>query len=418
MKLAYQAYDKTGRPVRDTIDVNSRDEAFRQLRAEGLFVTEVADAKPAGSPSRNGFVKQALPGVRATGRRRMGRGRRLKHLTMFTRQLYVLFSTGTPLVDALGALERQTRDQAWKDVLIDLRSRVEEGEPLSQAMESHSHCFDTVYRALVRAGESGGKLPDMLDRLSQLVQRQQKTRNTLAGSMAYPCLLLAVSGGVLTLLLVLVLPRFSGLFETLDVPLPPSTQAMLVISSLIRGWWWLGLTAAIGLALAARAWLKTQHGRESIDTLLLRVPMVRGLTRGFVTARIARLLGTLVTSHVGLLDAIDLTREAAGNVHYRRLMDRAEDAVTRGEPVSTAFSDEWLVSPSVYEAMRSGENTGQLGALLLNMAEFLDDENEVTLRSLTSLLEPIILIVLGIVVGIVATSMFLPLFDLTASAGR
>ncbi|MEX0653579.1 MAG: type II secretion system F family protein [Phycisphaeraceae bacterium] len=414
MRLAYQAYDKAGQAIRDTIDVRSRDEAYRQLRAEGLFVTGLHEAGTAGAQGRR---KQAVHVGGRTQRRRIGLSRKLKNLTVFTRQMHVLFSTGTPLVDALGALERQSRDERWKAVLTDMQQRVEEGSPLSDAMEEHRDCFDTVYRALIRAGETGGKLPSMLERLAALVQRQQKTRNTIVGGLAYPMLLIAVSSVVLTLLLVFVLPRFSGLFETLNVPLPPSTQVMMTMSELIRDWWWLGLGALLAAGVALRAWMQTVSGKAAMDTLVLRVPLVNNMVRGFITARIARLLGTLVMSHVPLLDAIALTREAAGNVHYRALMQRAEDTVTRGDPISTAFNDPNLISPSVYEAMRSGETTGQLGPLLLNMAEFLDDENEVMLRSVTSLLEPIILIVLGVLVGLVALSMFLPLFDLTASAG-
>ncbi|MFA9476848.1 type II secretion system F family protein [Phycisphaerales bacterium AB-hyl4] len=418
MRLAYQAYNKSGKAVRDTIEVGSRDEAYQQLRAEGLFVTGLSEAGKSPVRSTGRAMPTAIAAASKTvARRRMGASRRIRNLTVFTRQMHVLFSTGTPLVDALGALERQSRDEQWKARLRDIQQRVEEGSSLSDAMEYHVDCFDTVYRALIRAGESGGKLPAMLERLATLVQRQQKVRNTIVGGLAYPILLLVVSGGVLGLLMMFVLPRFSGLFESLDVPLPPSTQLMMATSDVLRVWWWVILLGLIAGGFGLRSWLRTAQGKVAFDTVVLRVPVINNMVRGFVTARIARLMGTLVMSHVPLLDAMDLTRRAAGNVHYVRLMERAEDAVTSGEPISTAFNDVHLINPSVYEAMRSGESTGQLGPLLLNMAEFLDDENEVTLRSVTSLLEPVILVVLGVLVGVVALSMFLPLFDLTASAG-
>lgn len=405
MKLAYQAYDRAGKVVRDTIDASTTGEATEQLRRQGLFVTEIRDAERADREKK---------GLKT---RRFGTGSRLKNLAMFTRQLYVLSSTGTRVTEALGALERQTRDAGWKKVIADLRKHVEEGEPISQAMAEHPECFDEVYRSLVSAGESGGKLSPMLDRLSQLVTKQLKTRSILIGSMVYPALLLVVAGTVLIAMLTFVLPRFTVLFKTLDMELPPTTQLMMFLSDAVRGYWWAILIGAAATAAGVWLYARTPQGVYLRQTVLVRLPVFGPMMRGFITARIIRLLGVLVDSYVPLLDALDLTRAAADNVHYERLVDKAKESVTRGESMSEAFSDDRLISPSVYEAMRSGEATGQVSTMLLNMADFMDEENEVVLKTLTSILEPLILVGLGVVVGGVALSMFLPLFDLTAQAG-
>ena len=409
MKLAYQAYDNLGRLISDTIEAGSPDEATDQLRGQGLYVTRIM---PRDSTPKASHKPTAAPRPR-----RFGRKRQLKNLAMFTRQLHVLSSTGTPLVDALAALERQTRDTQWRGVLGEVKQHVESGATLSEAMAERPDSFDPVYRSLVAAGESGGQFQPMLDRLGQLVHRQLKVRTHVAGALVYPALLLVVAGVVLSLMLVFVLPRFTGLFETLDVPLPPSTQMLVAVSDVLRSYWWLLLMGGAGLGVGLHLWLGTDQGRRTVDTLLLRLPFVGNVVRGFVTARICRLLGTQLVSHVPMLDALQLTRDAAGNVHYRALIEKAEDAVTRGEPISVAFADERVISPTVHEAVRSGESTGQIGPLLLNIADFLDENNEVVIKSLASILEPVILIGLGILVGLVALSMFLPLFDLTASAG-
>lgn len=406
MKLAYQAYDRAGKTVRDTIDAASKAEATDQLRRQGLFVTEIRSAAQ-GSADAAGGVKT----------KRFGTGSRLKNLAMFTRQLYVLSSTGTQVTEALAALERQTRDARWKRIVADVRRRVEEGEPISRAMAEHPDSFDEVYRSLVSAGESGGKLSPMLDRLSQLVTKQLKTRSALIGSLVYPALLLFVSGSVLVAMLTFVLPRFTVLFDTLDMELPPTTKVMVALSYGLRTYWWAILLALAAAVAALWAYLRTAAGKVTRDTVLIRLPVFGPMIRGFITARIIRLLGVLVNSYVPLLDALDLTRASANNVHYEKLIDRAKDSVTRGETMSEAFADMSLVSPTVYEAMRSGEATGQVSTMLLNMADFMDEENEVVLKTLTSILEPMILVGLGVVVGAVALSMFLPLFDLTAQAG-
>ncbi len=409
MKLIYQAYDKSGKAVTDTVDAASESEALQQLRRDGLFVLEL---RPPADGSDNGQASQAAADV--TARRST---RHLRHLAMFTRQLHVLVSTGTPMVEALAGLERQTRDTRWRQVIGELRTHVEEGATLADAMEKRPDCFDAVYRSLIAAGEAGGRFEAMLDRLAKLVRRQQHVRSSIQGAMTYPALLFVVALVVLVLLLTFVLPRFADLFDTMKIALPPSTQAMLTISEFLQGYWWLALLGGAAAGWAARAWLKTAQGRETRDTLLVRTPYISPMTRGFATARVARLLGTLLENSVPLLEALELTRHATGNVHYQRLVIRAEEAVTRGEPVSVAFRDERLIDPSVYEALRSGEATGQIAPLLLNIADFLDEDNEIILRSLTSILEPIILVILGLLVGTVALSMFLPLFDLTASVG-
>lgn len=404
MKFTYRAFEKSGQARSGNVEAPTIDAAREQLRAQGLFVSAL---RPASAGAGDARARVSF----------LGTGRRLRNLGNLTRQLAVLVNTGTTVVDALTVCESQQNDPRWKDTLADLRRRVEEGAQLSEAMAAHPACFDPVCRSLVAAGESRGTLGEMLLRLASLTRQQQKTRSAVIGACVYPALLTAVSLGVLVLMVVFVMPRFEEMFSNLGAALPPSTQALMSIGHAVRAYWpWLlsVLAAAVG---GLWFWLGSPAGQEHLQAAMVRTPPFARVAKALITARLTRMLGVLVDGRVPLVDALALAKLSTGNVLYARLVAKAEEAVTRGEPVSAAFADPTLIHSSVYEALRSGERTGQVGPVLLSLAEFLDEDNEVVLRALTSVLEPVILIVMGLVIGLVATSMFMPLFDLTAAGG-
>jgi type II secretory pathway component PulF len=403
MKLAYKAYDGAGKAATGVIEADDTMTATEALRRRGLYVAEVIEQKTTALKHRSGRRQ-----------RRVSRSQKLKNIAMFSRQLHVLISSGTQIVDALHAVERQARPGPWRDVIDSLQTRVEEGASLSEAMQNHEHYFDPVYRSLVAAGESSGHLVEMFDRLAVVKQKQLRVRNSIMGAMIYPCMLVTLGSSIFVLLLLFVVPRFSTLFTTMGVPLPPSTAALLGISAAFRHFWWaVGLLAG-GMIFGLRHYLRTPGGRRLRDVLVLRLPYIGGVARSLSSARIISLLAVLMEAKIPVLDALRLVRSAAGNVLYQELMMQAEEYVSRGEPMSQAFADTPLFSPSIYEAIRSGEHSGDIDRLLLNVSSFLDEENDVIIRSLTSIIEPVILIVMGILVGLIAVCMFLPLFDLTA----
>lgn len=406
MTFTYQAFDAAGKRASGTLDADTADEARQSLRGKGLFVTSLDQQDQTAAIAR----------VEKQKKRRFSTGKRLHLISAFARQMNVLVSSGTPTVQALAAIERQAEDPAWRRVVIDIRSRVETGIPLSAAMSDKPDVFDAVCRSLVAAGESSGNMGAMLDRLATLTRKQLQLRRSITGAMVYPSLLMVLGVGVVIVMLAFVLPRFSGLFENLDSPLPPSTKFLLFLSELLRTYWWAALGALAAAAVSVRQWVARGSGKTVLNDLMLRAPKIGKLTRNLFTARLARLLGVLLESRVPLLDALQLTRNAAVSPSYADLLTRAEDAVSRGEPVSAVLGQSALINPAVQEALRNGEQSGQLGAPLVQMADFLDEENEIVIKALTSLLEPLILIVLGIVVGLMAMSMFLPLFDLVSAA--
>ena len=359
-------------------------------------------------------ILEATGQTRKKKRSRFGGSRRLENLAMFARQLYVLVSCGTPVVQALQALERQTKDESWRDTLRALRLKVEEGDTLAEAMAPHPRSFDAVTRTLVAAGETSGALNEMLDRIASLTEQRLQIRRAVVGALMYPIILLFVAVGAFVTMMMLVLPKFAGLFETLDMPLPPTTKILVSLSESMVSYWWAAILAIVATCFVVPMIFKSEAGRKKFDHAVLAMPKVGKIVRSFTMARISRLLGVLIQSHVPMLDAIALTRGATSNGRYKKLLEDTEDIVRKGESLSTAFSNTDLIAPSTAEAIRSGEQAGQVGTLLLNIADFADGDNETIVKSLTSIIEPFVLIILGLMIGIVAISLFLPLFDLTA----
>lgn len=404
MRLAYEAYDRGGRLVTGSIDAASTREATERLYADGLYVTRLSGASDEAAPEQGS-------GLLA------GRCGGLKQLVVITRQLSVLASTGTQVVEALAAVERQIPPGSWRRVLGDVRRDVEEGKSLTEALARHPRHFDPIYRSLIAAGESGGQLPAMLERLAVIKRKQLKIRSAVLGALSYPILLTCLSIVVVVVMLLAVLPRFAGLFEALDAPLPPTTRALISLSESIKTYWWAVTPALLGIVGGAVWFVRSAPGRRWIDNVSISLPVLGPFVKALVTARVARTLGVLLEAKVPLLESLALTRAAAGNTRYVQLLESAEERVTRGEPISAALRDSPLIAPGVTEAVITGERAGRVGEVLISVADYMDEDNEVVIRSMMSLLEPVILVALGGAVGFVAMSLFLPLFDLTSAAG-
>jgi len=411
MKLVYNAVTASGSPISDVLDASSTEEAMDILRGKGLFVTQIEQEGAAKARAK----AKAAGGFRISLK---GKTHRLKQVSMFSRQLNVLVATGTPLADGLAALERQTRDEEFKAQITAIREHVEHGTTLEESLGRAPKYFDEVYRNIIKAGESSGSLPMMLDRLSLLTRKQVQIRTQISGAMIYPCLLIVISIAVLAIMLTVVMPRFTGLFETLDVPLPATTKMLMAMSDFLLAYWWGALIGVVCAVVGLKLYLRTPAGKSFMDGLVLKVPVLCDVTRSYATARISRLMGVLIECNVPLLETLQLVRHATGNSRYEQLMIRAEETVVSGESVSSAFSDEKMIEPAFYEAVRNGEQTGRMSMLMITIADFMDEENDSRLKALTSLFEPLILVVLGVMVGGIAISMFMPMFDLTSMAGK
>ncbi len=404
MKFAYSAYDSGGKLITDVVEANSVEEATEQISRKGRFLVDISEAT-------------ATSGGASSPKPRRASKHGPKQIALFARELSVLISTGTPIAEAIESLESQAGTEEWRSVVSSIRQSLEEGESFSSALERRNDVFDAVFTSLVAAGESAGNLDEMLKRLAVLTRRSAQIRSNVIGAMAYPVLLTGICFVVLLLMLGVVLPRFSGLFETLDTPLPASTSLLVALSNaMIDGWFILvpAFTTAIG---GAAFWIRTPSGRVAFERLILTLPKAGDIVRSFGTAQIARLLGTLLNAKVPMIEAIELTRRATRHHRFVALLDQAEHTVVKGEPISSVLVRSDVFLPSAAQAIRNGEQTGRLSDVLSHIADYLDEENQSTVKALSSLLEPLIMLVLGGLVAFVAVSMFLPLFDLTASAG-
>jgi type II secretory pathway component PulF len=409
VKVLYHGYDRAGKSVKGVIEGSDVREARELLRRQGIFAMKLGAAEAGG-------VSLDAQGPQISGKFKLvGGASKLEKVAFMMRQLSLLVHTGTTVVDALASLEKQAPQGEWRDVLKQLRAKVEEGKSLAEAMSLRPDYFDAVCRSLVAAGESGGQLHEMCDRLSKLVRQQVRIRKTVGHALIYPGLLMCVALGVTITMITFVLPRFESLFDTLGSGLPPMTAILMDISKFVRSEWYFvlgGLAAVIG---GAFLYLRTMHGQRTLDLLALKTPKLGHFTRAYATARIARVLGTLLDGKVPLLEALALSRHVVRNSLYVALLARAEETVIRGEPLSAALDDPAMLPQSVIEAVRSGEKTGNLAPVLTSVAEFMDEDTEQTIKTVTGLLEPLILLFLGLVVGTMAISMMLPLFDLTAA---
>ena len=404
MKFTYQAYTKSGSLKEGVIEASKESDASEQLRKQGLFVSTISAGDKVAKKSSNS-PKKGIKKVHP------------KIVAGFARELAVLVSTGTPLIDAISSIERQSTNESWAQVLTTVRTQLEEGDSFCAALESQRGIFDAVFRSLVAAGESSGNLDTMLLRVSILTRKQAQIRASILGAMMYPILLVGVALIVMGLLIGVVLPRFAGMFETLDTELPASTAVLMMISDFVRAYWWGLIPGVIATITGICVWLQKPAGKQLVGKIAIKLPQIGPIIKSFMTARITRLLGVLLDAKVPMIDAIKLTRESLGHDAYRELMDKAEDAVVRGEPISSAFLSNDLMLPSACEAMRNAEHSGQLADVLVHISDYLDEDNDTVIKSISSLIEPVIMVALGILVGFVAISMFLPLFDLTATAG-
>ncbi len=406
MKVAYEGFDLAGKPVSGCLDVGTVTDAPEQLRRQGVVATKVQE--------RSGSSSGPIAGNGGKSSRRKPKA---KDLVAFFRQLSILVATHTPVVQALEAIERQTPVSPWRSVIEDLRRRVEEGSTLAAAMEANSDHFDPVVQSMIAAGESGGRMEVMLLGLAQLTRQQFHVRRSLIGAMIYPTVLIGVSMGVLVITLFFVLPQFQGLFETLQAPLPPTTKALIGFATFVKSYWW-AVIAGVGGSVTFAAWsLKTPAARAHIDRAMVNAPKVGPMIRSFATARIARILGVLLGAKIPMIEAIQLVKRGTSNACYVGLLETAENAVSRGESLAEVLARSGLVVPSICEAISSGERSGDIGSVLVQVAAFLEEDNDVVVKSVMSIIEPVILTLLGLIIGFIAVSMFLPLFDLTSLNG-
>ncbi len=339
-----------------------------------------------------------------------------KELAVFTRQFSVMIDAGLPLVQCLDILAEQQQNAFFKDVLRQVRQNVEEGATLYQAMERHPKVFDSLYTHMVEAGETGGVLDLILQRLATLIEKVVKLKRSIVSASIYPAAVITVAIGAIALIMIVVIPQFEQIFLGLLGPgelLPLPTRIVMGISSFIAGWG--GLTIAvilIGLGVATNFYYKTPKGRWQIDSLLLKTPIFGSILRKVAVARFSRILSTLLSSGVPILQSLDITAKTAGNVVIEDAIIKVRQGVERGENFVDPLKATNVFPHMVAQMIGVGEQTGAMDAMLGKIADFYEDEVDTAIADLLGLMEPVLIAFLGITIGSIVISMYLPLFSL------
>ncbi len=404
MQFAYTAIRSDGRNQSDVVEAGSAAEAAAAIRSRGFVPISIA---PAGEAPRRSAAPQPAQAGRATRR----------DLLLFTRQMKMLLEAGAPLVTALETVERQSTRAAFRDGLRDIRESVEQGGTLTAAIQAHPRMFTPVFATMIAAGESTATLPQVFSRLGELQQQQERTRKVLVGATVYPSVLCVLLTIVILVLLGFVIPRFKVLFASLRSPLPASTQILMTISEGMTAHWpWL-VGGAAGFVVGVVLLLRTPALRTRLDEVLLRTPLIGGLVARLSLARVLRIWAATLNSHVPLLDAIRQSRDVVSAGAFRRLVDDVERSVSGGGRVGQALAAATFVEPVIVSAISIGEENGRLTEAIDFVSSWLDTDNADALRNVTRLAEPLLLGIMGIVVGIVASALFIPLFDMASAAG-
>ncbi|RDE05153.1 type II secretion system inner membrane protein GspF [Sphingomonas aracearum] len=403
----YLAIDTRGREMRGHVVAEDAADARAKLDARRLYVVRVEPGS--GAPAK---PKSLVSGISLRGRRMGG-----KQLTLFTRQLATL-NRVSPLEESLRTIVRQTEQEQVREIVSSVHAGVTEGRRLAEAMGREPKSFPPLYRAMVSAGESSGSLPVILERLSILLERQAEIRGKLMTAMAYPAVLAVVALGVVTSLMIFVVPQVVEQFDTVGQELPLLTRLVMGLSALMAGYWWLMLAVLAGLALLFWRAMKEPAIRLSFDSWLLRIPLLGRLIRDLHAARMARTLSTMVASRLPLLEGLALT---AGTIHNRRLRlasDEIVEAIRGGGSLSAAMRRAGVFPPLLTYLAASGESAGRLDEMLERAADYLEREFDRFTATALSLLEPAIIVVMGGIVATIVLSILLPILQLNTLAGQ
>ena len=419
-RFNYVALDTRGQEATGLVEAPSSNAAISQLRQAGYFPTSVIEeaiSSPDGKEARQraakmaGVTKQrAKKGIVLFQRKKV----KSKVMMIFTRQLATLIDSGLPLLRSLNVLAKQERDKVLKRTINKVADSVQSGSTFSDALALHPRIFNDLYVNMVKAGEVGGVLELVLNRLSEFQEKAAKIKNKVVAAMVYPGIVMTMAVGILGFLLVFIVPKFETIFHDLlgDKPLPPVTRFVIAASDFLKNH---GLIV-LGIVIAAITLYKfigrTRGGRLVIDSFKLRMPLFGNLNRKTAISRFARTLGTLVTSGVPILQALNITRATAGNASIARAISQVHDSVKEGESIVQPLEASRVFPPMVVSMVDVGEETGKLPEMLLKIADVYDDEVDNAVAAITSMLEPIMIVFLALIVGTIVLALFTPLISI------
>ena len=392
MPFSYRVRDPLGNTHEGTLEAPSREEAEQQLRRDGFQVLDLEEDDDAPLLARR-ISKQEI--IYATG------------------QLAIMVDTGITLAAALAGMIEEEHNPSLRRVLEDLKSSVEAGEDFSAALARHPKHFDKTYASLIRASEATGSMGPMLERIATYLRKELETRSRIRAAMAYPAVMMVLAAGVTVFLLTYILPKFIPLFQARGTELPAPTRIMMGISGALMGHWMLWTLGAAALIAAMVIARRTEPGRRALDFIQIHLPITGAVTRKVTISRSVRTLGTMLESGVPMLDAIRLCGEVSGNYHYEKVWEQVRDQVTAGKRICEVLSGNPLFPRALVQMISSGEETGKLDKVLARVSTYYDHEVETSIKTATSLIEPIMISVMGVVVGGIGLALMLPIFSLS-----
>ncbi|RPI11118.1 MAG: type II secretion system F family protein [Zetaproteobacteria bacterium] len=398
--FVYTGRTRGGQTITGEMEAGDRNAVVARLRSQQVIATAVR-TKPKDI-TIPGF------GEKVTDR----------DIVVFTRQFATMIDAGLPLVQCLEILASQQDNKALKKTLIGIRQAVEGGSTFAAALKQHPKVFTSLYANMVEAGEAGGILDTILNRLAQYMEKAMALKKKVKSAMIYPSTIVTVAVVVVIFLLVFVIPTFKAMFEGFNAALPLPTQIVLELSRLVQTYFLVGLGAVVAAIFGIRWWYGTPSGKTSIDRLLLRLPVFGTLIRKVAVAKFTRTLGTLISSGVAILDGLEITARTAGNKIVEMAVLRTRASIAEGKTIAEPLRESGVFPPMVVQMIAVGEQTGALDAMLGKIADFYDEEVDTAVGNLTALLEPLLMVFLGVVIGGVVIAMYLPIFKLVTVVGK
>jgi len=409
----FEAMDTTGGEVKDSVEAASEEEAQQKIRQMGYFVTKITESaggkkkggKKGGSKRKKGQVF-AIGGVSQ------------KQLCTFTRQFSTLQDAGLPVLRSLRILEGQMKPGILKNALIDVVDDVESGSTLSESFAKHPRCFDRLYVNMVKAGEAGGALEVILQRLADFKEKAQSLKRRITGAMVYPVVVILVAVGILTFIMLWIIPKFEKIFKDFNMKLPALTQFLIDTSQWMANYWYVIPLFPLSFWLLIKLIRLNKTGAYAVDRVYLWIPIVGQIIEKTVVARTVRTLGTLVASGVPILESLSIVRETCTNAVFERMYQRVYESIREGDTIAQPLKESRLVDDMVVNMVDVGEETGDLDTMLYKVADVYDEEVDVLVEGMLSLLEPLMTVVLGLIVGTIVVALFMPLISLLETLSK
>ena len=391
----YTARDAKGELKSATVDAASREDAISQLKKQRLNVIKIDEAAKKKKAGRVG----------------------MRDIVIFTRQFSTMINAGLPLVQALGILADQSENPNLREVTKQVVFDVESGNTVADALRKHPNAFSDLYVNMVAAGEAGGILDTILMRLAVFMEKNDALVRKVKGAMIYPGVITTVAGGAITVLLIFVIPTFQKMFKEAGIPLPMPTRFVIALSQALQSYWWAVLIVAGAAVMSLKKYYATDSGKLVIDRMMLKAPVLGDVLRKSAVSRFTRTLGTLIASGVSILDGLEITAKTSGNRVIQDAIMESRASIAGGETISAPLKKSQVFPPMVISMINVGEQTGGLDEMLTKIADFYDEEVDAAVSGLLALMEPVMIVVLGVVVGGMVVAMYLPIFDMVNAAG-